>query len=335
MENKKSFNAAAVIGLIIFFIILISLNSFFGLALLYIGIIIFTKQSELKEKFGPFFDSMNIKNGQPFEKNNTSDILFSKKTLPVSQTRQEKMDTPPQFKVEGKNDFLSSWLPGLASPIKKKLEKNKKYLQIALNGTLAEAQNILYTLPQSEKIIIEAGTPLIKSEGMKAVKTIARVRPSSYIVADIKTADLAEREVIMAANAGASAATCLGVAPIETINDFVGACQRHGLDSMVDMMNVENPLLIMKKLKNIPDVVMLHRGVDETEISKGKFIPFYQINQIKGNFNVKVSVAGGDTSREVESAIFNSADVVVVWKNFTRPGKKTGEIVKGFLKQIC
>jgi len=81
-------------------------------------------------------------------------------------------------------------------------------------------------------------------------------------------------------------------------------------------------------------VVMLHRGVDETEFSKEKQIPYYQIKQIKGNYDVLVAVAGGDTIREVQRATFNDADIVVVWKNFYQASAETVQLAESFLKEI-
>ncbi len=215
------------------------------------------------------------------------------------------------------------------------LEKRKKYLHIALNSTLEEAKEIILRLPISDRILIEVGTPLIKIYGTKAISDIKSMAPfGTYIVADNKCADLASREVEMMANAGANAATCLGTAPIETIDSFIEECQKFNIDSMVDMMNVENALYVLKKLKKLPDVVILHRGVDETEFSKEKQIPYYQIKQIKGNYDVLVAVAGGDTIREVQRAIFNDADIVVVWKNFYQATAETAQLAELFLKEI-
>jgi len=223
----------------------------------------------------------------------------------------------------------------LFSQIKTKLEKRKKYLHIALNSTLEEAREIILQLPSSDRILIEAGTPLIKIYGAEAVSQIKEMAPAgAYIVADNKCADLAGREVEMMANAGANAATCLGVAPIETIDSFIEECQKFNIDSMIDMMNVENALSVLKKLKKLPTVVMLHRGVDETEFSKEKQIPYYQIKQIKGNYNILVAVAGGDTIKEVERAIFNDVDIVVVWKNFYQPSIEITQLAASFLKEI-
>lgn len=214
------------------------------------------------------------------------------------------------------------------------LEKKQKYLQIALNSSMEDAKSIISQLPLSERIIIEAGTPLIKIYGEEAIREIRKMAPESYIVADLKCADLAYREVELAAEAGANAAICLGVAPIETIGSFIEECKKNDVDSMIDMMNVENPIFILKKLKKLPDVVILHRGVDETEFSKEKQIPYYQIKQIKGNYNLMISIAGGDTIREVQRAIFNDADIVVVWKEFYNSGENTAQLAADFLKEI-
>jgi bifunctional enzyme Fae/Hps len=215
------------------------------------------------------------------------------------------------------------------------LNRKQKYLQIALNSTPSEAREIIAQLPFSERILIEAGTPLIKIYGKSTISEIKLAAPPrTYIVADTKCADLALRDVKMAAEAGAKAVTCLGVAPIETINRFIEECKRQDIDSMIDMMNVPDPVSVLKKLKNPPDIVVLHRGVDETEFSKEKQIPFYQINQIKDNFDVLVSVAGGDTIDEVQRAILNGADIVVVWKAFYQSTTETPKLAEEFLKEI-
>lgn len=215
------------------------------------------------------------------------------------------------------------------------LTKKQRYLQIALNSTIEEAKKIIAQIPFSERILIEVGTPMIKIYGQKAILEIKNNLPNgTYIVADTKCSDLASRDVKMVTEAGARALTCLGVAPIETIDRFIRDCEDFGLDSMIDMMNVKDPVNVLKKLKKLPKVVIIHRGVDETEFSKEKQIPFYQINQIKNNFDVLVSVAGGDTIEEVQRAILNGADIVVVWKAFYQSTKETAKLVNEFLKEI-
>lgn len=233
------------------------------------------------------------------------------------------------------------------------LKRNIRYLQIALNSTLDEARRIIAQLPFSERILIEAGTPLIKTYGVEGVmrikhwwekrffgfllengkQLISEVR-TPYVVADIKCADLGEREVWMVAEAGVQAATCLGVAPVETLDFFIAECRKLGLDSMIDMMNVETPILILRELKQLPDVVILHRGVDEEKLNPEKDIPVNQIQTIKNSYDVLISIAGGDTFNEVQRAVFNDADIVVVWKDFYTSSNQTAQLAGQFLKEI-
>jgi bifunctional enzyme Fae/Hps len=255
------------------------------------------------------------------------------------------------------------------------LSRKKKYLQIALNSTLDEAKRIVYQLPVSDRIILEAGTPLLKRYGAGAIREISSwwqqramgvdiVQPSSpssltelfqafknaqaqqknargvaekimgtYIVADYKAMDRGAAEVEIAASAGANAITVLGQAPVETIDILIEACRKRSIDSIVDMMNVEKPYNVLRKLRNLPQIVMLHRGVDETEAGNKPF-PIHMINKVKGAFDVMIAIGGGDSIRQVQSAVFNGADVVMVWKEFYHAKDNTAEIAKEFLHEI-
>ena len=122
--------------------------------------------------------------------------------------------------------------------------------------------------------------------------------------------------------------------PVETINVFIEECAKKGLDSMVDMMNAEQPIKILRKLKKLPNVVILHRGVDEETFNRDKPIPYLQINKIRSSYNTLISVAGGDTIREVQRAVFNDANIVVVWKEFFQSSAQTGQLAAEFLKAI-
>lgn len=273
------------------------------------------------------------------------------------------------------------------------LSRRTKYLQVALNSTLDDAFAVINSLPLSDRILIEAGTPLIKKYGMSSITRLkswweARLsglslsnpfintsesaevavpsgnlgpiisllmkqfsvprsspdkveRPTgeastggAYIVADLKTMDRAVTETTEVKIAGASAAVVLGLAPLETLNAFIDSCAKLGMDSMIDMMNVEQPYKILRTLKKLPTVVILHRGVDEESYNKSKPLPYHNIIKVKGSYNLLISVAGGDTSREVQRAIFNGADIVVVWKDFYNISADTGRLAAEFLKEI-
>jgi bifunctional enzyme Fae/Hps len=259
-----------------------------------------------------------------------------------------------------------------------KLNPKKRYLQIALNDTLENAREVIFSLPKNERIILEAGTPFIKRYGEYGIQQIkkwyeqhlsgqdptfsyselqkntpeifhfifgnlfntqiqdktveSKILP--YIVADLKTMDRGESEVEIAFRGGASAVIALGSAPTETLNSFIQKCDEYGMDSMIDMMNVEFPLTVLQNLKKIPSVVILHRGVDEEKFNREKQIPLHEIRRIKGRYNIMISIAGGDTIREIQRSIFNDADIVVIWKSVFQKTEETSTLVESFLKEI-
>ncbi|OGY79606.1 MAG: hypothetical protein A3B74_02425 [Candidatus Kerfeldbacteria bacterium RIFCSPHIGHO2_02_FULL_42_14] len=257
-----------------------------------------------------------------------------------------------------------------------RLNPKKRYLQVALNSTLEDAQAIIQSLPKSDRIIVEIGTPLIKRYGEEGIRQIRQryeqhltgqiITPAfpsgslaslllqaalkrsvaqlpkitnnndvyPYVVADLKTMDRGETEVEIAARAGASAAIALGTASIETLNAFIVQCEKYGLDAMIDMMDVDFPLSVLRALKKIPPVVIIHRGVDEEKFNREKEIPLHEIRRIKGNYNIMISIAGGDTLKEVQRSIFNDADIVVIWKSVFQKTQDTAALIEGFLKEI-
>jgi 3-keto-L-gulonate-6-phosphate decarboxylase len=218
------------------------------------------------------------------------------------------------------------------------LDKKAKYLQIAFNRSLDEVMKMVAALPASEKIIIEAGTPFIKNYGSAGIVALNRawsenLKKPGYVVADLKCMDRGSTEVEAVALAGARAATCLGLAPIETIDEFIRECNRVKIDSMIDMMNVEFPFEILQKLKKLPTVVVLHRGADENEKNKAKKIPHDQIHRIKGTYGkVLISVAGGETAKDVMRSFFNDADIAVIWRPFYDNPEGTAKLASDFLK---
>lgn len=263
------------------------------------------------------------------------------------------------------------------------LDRKQKYLQIALNSSLKDARNIISQIPLDKRIILEAGTPLIKAYGKAAISSIRswwqqrifgsfmdpqittppandfllnfikesfvkrtsfgqkkEVRKnrgelfSPYIVADLKCMDRGSREVEIASQGGANAAVALGHAPNETLDAFIEECGKVGLDSMIDMMNVEFPLNILRQLKKPPQAVILHRGVDEEAFDPESEIPYHEIQRIKNEYDIIIAVAGGDTFQEVQRAIFNDADIVVVWKSFYQSTDETAKLADQFLKEI-
>lgn len=196
------------------------------------------------------------------------------------------------------------------------LDPRQRYLQLAFNYDADLVRKIVPGLDPSDRVLIEAGTPFLKREGMAGLRLI-RKHWEGLVVADLKTIDGAKAEVAMAARAGASAATALGSSPAEALDFFVDTCAASNLASMIDMLGVRDPLDTLMRMRRPPDVVVLHRGRDE-EGTRGKVIQYRHVNRIRSKFDVMISAAGGVDLREARSAIFNGANIVVV--NMVRPG---------------
>ena len=195
------------------------------------------------------------------------------------------------------------------------------YLQVALDlDNLEEMERIIDSLPDRERILIEAGTPLVKKFGVGIVSKIRELKKDAFIIADLKTLDVGRIEVKMAADETADAVAISGLGTQESIEKAVHEAQKQGIYSILDMMNVDNFTEKLKELTYKPDIVLLHRNVDlETmKAERGEeqeaMTEWGNINQIKemlGN-NGLVAVAGGIVPNKMDQALKSNADIIVV-----------------------
>ncbi|KZX14635.1 5,6,7,8-tetrahydromethanopterin hydro-lyase [Methanobrevibacter cuticularis] len=196
------------------------------------------------------------------------------------------------------------------------------YLQVALDlDNLDTMEKIIAAIPDRERVLLEAGTPLIKKFGVGVVNKIRELRPDAFIIADLKTLDVGRVEVKMAADETADAIAISGLGTIESIEKAIHEAQKQGIYSILDMMNVSN---FTDKLNQInenlkPDIVLLHRNVDleTSKAEKGEdtssMTEWGNIKEIKNLIgNGLVAVAGGITPAKVEEAIDSGADIIVV-----------------------
>ena len=195
------------------------------------------------------------------------------------------------------------------------------YLQVALDLDSKEAMaKILNDLPDKERVLIEAGTPLVKKFGVGVVEDIRALRPSAFIIADLKTLDVGRVEIKMAADATADAVAISGLGTIESIKKAIHETQKQGIYAILDMMNVSD---FEDKLSQLPDdlkpdIVLLHRNVDletykaENGEDVSEMTEWGNIKKIKEILGGGlIAVAGGITPDNVEEAIDKGADVII------------------------
>jgi len=200
---------------------------------------------------------------------------------------------------------------------------NPPYLQVALDLlSLDETINIIKQLPIRERLILEVGTPLVKGYGVKVIEEIRKIRRDVFIIADLKTMDVGRIEVKEAAEATADGICILGVASNATIERAIFEARKHGIYSILDMMEVEDIERKLDSLRIKPDVVLLHRSVDvEREAAeRGEKVvtAWGDIRGIKKKYNVLVAVAGGITPQTAYEAIKQGADIIVVGRFIIR-----------------
>jgi 3-hexulose-6-phosphate synthase/6-phospho-3-hexuloisomerase len=195
-------------------------------------------------------------------------------------------------------------------------------LQVALDLTLLKrAMQIAKEAIAGGVDWLEAGTPLIKSEGMEAVRQLRKAFPGHEIVADMKTMDVGAAEVEMAARAGATIVCIMAVSDNETIKDAIRCGRKYGAKIMVDLMSVMDRPKRAKELEAMGvDYICHHVGIDE----QMKAITGEQeLRELCGAVNVPVAVAGGLNSETAAQALKAGAEIVIVGGAIIKAAKPT------------
>ncbi|MEM2924300.1 MAG: bifunctional 5,6,7,8-tetrahydromethanopterin hydro-lyase/3-hexulose-6-phosphate synthase [Methanocellales archaeon] len=206
------------------------------------------------------------------------------------------------------------------------------YLQVALDiPNLEQMLSVVKQLPKSDHLIIEAGTPLIKRYGLGIIQKIREINPSVFIVADLKTLDTGNLEVRIAADEGADAVVISGLAPVATIEKAIAEAKKTGIYAVVDMLNVSDPIELLKSLSIKPEVVELHRAIDlESKAAEYK----WNIDEVKKiSDKILVAVAGGIKAENAKEAIEAGADIIIVGRAITN-AKDIEGAARQFLKLL-
>jgi len=173
---------------------------------------------------------------------------------------------------------------------------------------------------------IEVGTPLIKSEGMQAVRLMRDNFPDSIIVADMKIADTGTMEVEMAAKAGADIVCILADADDSVIAEAVRASRLYGVRIMADLINVQDPVARAGELEAMGiDIICAHAGIDQQMTGKNSL---ELLASLSGRVHIPLAVAGGIDAAGAGDAVRCGADIVIVGGWITRSADVTGSTKK-------
>jgi len=206
------------------------------------------------------------------------------------------------------------------------------YLQVALDLVdMNKVASVLQSLPENDHLIIEAGTPLVKKFGLSVLSEIRKHRPNAFIIADLKILDTGNLEARMAADATADAVVISGLAPASTMEKAIAEAKKVGIYSVIDMLNVQNPVKVIQSLKVKPDIVELHRAID-TEDTAHAWGDIAALKKAAGG-KLLVATAGGVRVNVVKDALKAGADILVVGRAITA-SKDVGHAADEFLEQL-
>jgi len=208
------------------------------------------------------------------------------------------------------------------------------YLQVALdNPNITQILGVVEALPDSDHLLLEAGTPLIKRYGVDVIAKLREAKPNAFIVADLKTLDTGNLEARMVADATADAVVISALAPTSTIEKAITEAHKTGIYAVIDTLNLPDPLpklVELDELGALPDVVELHRAIDieETEHQWGSIPAIKELSD-----KILIAVAGGIRTDTIHDAITAGADILVVGRAITN-AKDVRQVAERFIEGL-
>jgi 3-hexulose-6-phosphate synthase len=159
--------------------------------------------------------------------------------------------------------------------------------------------------------IVEIGTPVVKIEGLQAVKAIKEAFPQLQVLADMKTMDAAGYEVLKASENGADIVTILAVAEDESIKGAVAEAKKQGKKILIDLIAVKD---IAKRAQEVDemgvDYICVHTGYDLQAKGQNSFKDLETIKSVVKN--AKTAIAGGIKLETLPEVLKSNPDLVIV-----------------------
>jgi 3-hexulose-6-phosphate synthase/6-phospho-3-hexuloisomerase len=205
-------------------------------------------------------------------------------------------------------------------------------LQLALDHeNLARAIKVAKEAVAGGVDWLEAGTPLIKSEGLDAVRALRREFPSVTIIADMKIIDAGRLETECAAKAGANIIHVLAVASDATIVECIEAARRYNARIAVDLLGLESHERMVQRAQQVEKMgvfsVCIHTPIDIQMLGES---PFDDLKAVASAVSIPIAVAGGINSETAVDAVEAGASIIIVGGAITKSpdAKKATETLK-------
>ncbi|MFN5850614.1 MAG: orotidine 5'-phosphate decarboxylase / HUMPS family protein [Pirellulaceae bacterium] len=220
----------------------------------------------------------------------------------------------------------------------------KPIVQISLDLTnLDEALETAQLAIEAGVDWLEAGTPLILAEGLRAVRGLRERFPNVPIVADLKTMDGGYLEAEMMAKAGATHMVVMARAHEETLRCVVKAGHEYGVGVMGDNLGCPDMIAGAKMLEDMGcDYVIHHIGYDERRgiAASGRKAPtpMDQLREVVQAVSIPVQAVGGLTIEQAMETPQHGAPLVVIGAPLAIDGDRFAQAAGNLpevLRRIC
>lgn len=217
-------------------------------------------------------------------------------------------------------------------------------VQISLDvTTLEEAIETAELARRAGVDWLEAGTPLILSQGLRAVRELRARFPGVPIVADLKTMDGGYLEAEMMAQAGATHVVVMARAHEETLRVVVKAGRDYGIGVMGDNLGCPDMVAGAKLLEDLGcGYVIHHIGYDERRgiAARGQQAPtpLDQLRDVVNAVRVPVQAVGGlSIEQAIETPAYGAPLVVIGAPLAINPERfqQAGGDLEAVLRRIC
>jgi 3-hexulose-6-phosphate synthase/6-phospho-3-hexuloisomerase len=159
---------------------------------------------------------------------------------------------------------------------------------------------------------LEAGTPLLLAEGLRAVQKLRERFPDRPIVADLKTMDGGYLEAEMMAKAGADLVVVMGRAHEATIRRVVDAGRDFGIKVMGDNLGAEDRVQCARWMEGLGvDFIVHHIGFDERGMIRG-LSPLDELDDVVRAVSIPVQAVGGLSIQQAIECPSRGAPLVVI-----------------------
>ena len=159
---------------------------------------------------------------------------------------------------------------------------------------------------------LEAGTPLLLAEGLRAVEKLRERFPDHPIVADLKTMDGGYLEAEMMAKAGADLVVVMGRAHEATIRRVIDAGRDFGVKVMGDNLAADDRVACAVWMERLGvDFIVHHIGFDERGMIGG-LSPLDELDAVVRAVSIPVQAVGGLSIQQAIECPSRGAPLVVV-----------------------